>query len=223
MTLFLTWFLVLGGAFVLFCSIKNYDWYFRLGGIKAQRLLKTIGRKSARILYIVVGASMLGWGVYRVANPPAFIDPSFLDALSRPQEIELTKDEATGLLEKSEKIRGLELGPDKKWSVFWTILEPDDAIFPSAREAAERSTDFSKGFHLPKTDVGPFHVGGRIVYYDADYVICDNFLFSKHPLESAEFVMVLCDRELSTLPESEGLPVFFARKASAAFAALTEF
>ncbi len=49
--------LMLAGAFCIFCSVRNFDWFFN--NRKAVPLVKIFGRNGARILYIVLGVFII--------------------------------------------------------------------------------------------------------------------------------------------------------------------
>lgn len=50
-----------GGLFSVVCAAKDYDWFME--SRKAQRLTRIIGRKAARIFYMILGACMACAGV----------------------------------------------------------------------------------------------------------------------------------------------------------------
>ncbi len=52
---------ILAGAFTVFCSVMNFDWY--MNNRKARRLSAIIGRNGARILYIVIGVIIIIAGI----------------------------------------------------------------------------------------------------------------------------------------------------------------
>jgi hypothetical protein len=130
----------------------------------------------------------------------------------------LLDDEALAKLKMVEEIDALE-SSDGVWTSFRTRLLPEDPHFVDARDAAAAGPDFHKGFHLGSRRIGGERIEGRIIHFDAELVICDNVIFSKHPLSDAEFVMAICDEATS----SEGeLTLMFARKGSEWFTKLTK-
>ncbi|MDR2137713.1 MAG: immunity 17 family protein [Synergistaceae bacterium] len=48
--------LLLIGVFSAFCAAKNYDWF--MGSRKARFLVKILGRRVARIFYLILGLSL---------------------------------------------------------------------------------------------------------------------------------------------------------------------
>ncbi len=56
-----TGFILIGvGAFSVFCSIKDYDWFMEHR--KARLLVKLLKRNGARIFYTVLGAGLIVFG-----------------------------------------------------------------------------------------------------------------------------------------------------------------
>lgn len=45
---------VLGGVFCIFCSYKDYDWFF-----KARGVVSMFGREGARKFYYILGAVLI--------------------------------------------------------------------------------------------------------------------------------------------------------------------
>lgn len=43
----------LAGLFLIFCSLKNYDWFFE--SRKLRHFTRLLGRKGARIVYAIIG------------------------------------------------------------------------------------------------------------------------------------------------------------------------
>lgn len=44
---------ILGGAFSIFCSVKDYDWFFN--NHRAKPFVFLLGRNGARVFYILLG------------------------------------------------------------------------------------------------------------------------------------------------------------------------
>lgn len=44
---------ILVGLYLIFCSIKNFDWFFE--GRRMRHFSKLFGRKAARIIYAIIG------------------------------------------------------------------------------------------------------------------------------------------------------------------------
>jgi len=206
----LTVFLLVAGAFTVFCSFKNYDWFFNSKEQGPQKAIAKLGRGLSRVAFILIGLACLGWGIYRVIEPPRDIPLTFLQDIARPVGIDLSSPEAGAQLQSSGDIQKLEVASSGDWISFETVLPTDNPHYVDARDAAVAGPDFRKGFHLNPKNVDGSKVGGRIVHYDEDYVICDNVLFSKQPLSSAHFIMVICPEDLSE--EVDGLRLVFARR-----------
>jgi len=209
-TTLLNVFLFGAGFFTLACAVMNYGWFFKTNEKLPSLLISALGNKWARIYFAVIGVICLGWGAYRLENPPRDIPVVFLYDLAKPEGIDLTNDKVLQKLKSSKAFQAIKSN-NGKWDSFQTILPKSSPHFTDARDAAAAGPDFRKGFHLGSRTVDGFKVEGRIAHFDSEYVICDNVIFSKHPLSSAVFIMVICDEKTS---RGEGLTVFFARKGS---------
>lgn len=55
------WVLVAAGAFAMFCSAMNFDWFFN--SRKAKMFVKIFGRTGARIFYVILGTAITTIGV----------------------------------------------------------------------------------------------------------------------------------------------------------------
>ena len=53
--------LILAGIFSVVCAAFDFDWF--MNHRKAQYISKRIGRKGARIFYVVLGAVIIAFGV----------------------------------------------------------------------------------------------------------------------------------------------------------------
>lgn len=209
---FLTVFLVVGGAFTFWCSLKNYDWFFNFPG-PSQAFIAVFGRPAARVFYILFSLVLLGWGVVRVVDPPRQIPITWINDVAKPEGLDLMDGSKSlpELEQKLSKIRHLQTDPTG-WTSFWWPLNRDLPYFEDARDSSLAGPDFSEGFHYRKRSVGNLVVEGRVLYFDANGMSCDNWLFSSHPLSSAAFAVVICTPEASQANGfSEGLAVFYCR------------
>jgi|GEM_PF-5469620 len=89
-TITLTVFLFASGLFTPVCAIANYKWFFKTGELMPASLIAMIGKRGARVFFIIVGIACLAWGVIRVVNPPreipvAFLHPSTSPYATRPR------------------------------------------------------------------------------------------------------------------------------------------
>ncbi len=221
-TEFLTLFLFLGGAFTVWCCIKDYDWYFKYGGFSLF-FIDGPWRQVARIIYGFFGLVMLTWGTARLVDPPPVIPTEFIFELGKPYGIDLIPAE-----DSLEQLRGKSVfnlkEDDKGWTSFWVPLEKDDPNYQSAALAAKAGPDFAEGFHRSSCSPGGQPVEGRIIYFDSGLQSCDNMLFSKKPLSTAAFVMVICTEEVSAgYKETEGLVVHFFRAETPPFQTATYY
>jgi small neutral amino acid transporter SnatA (MarC family) len=62
-------FLVVGGAFSFVGALKDWDFFFE--SRRAQRLVRIIGRKGAKVFYLVVGLLLLAGGLVMLLIGPA--------------------------------------------------------------------------------------------------------------------------------------------------------
>jgi len=221
--LFLTWFLLIAGLFTLWCSVKNYDWFFSWGG-KAEQFINMVGRKVARAFYILIALALIGWGGYRLVNPPPVIPTTFIFEFAKPGGIDLTAAAAAteALKQNTQDVK--ELTTDESgWTSFWTALPKDHPVFAAAAASAVAGPDFAEGFALPRKNVGERLIEGRIVYFNEALESCDNVLFSKRPLKSAAFVMVICSEAISAANGLDGaLMVYYLRAGTEAYRIVTK-
>lgn len=54
-------FAILGGAFSIFCAVKDYDWF--MNNRRARPFVQMFGRQGARAFYIFLGAILLFVGL----------------------------------------------------------------------------------------------------------------------------------------------------------------
>ena len=220
-SLFLTLFLLIGGAFTVWCAARDYDWYFKVAGLP-MLFINTVGRRAARVIYILAGLGMLSWGVSRVVDPPPTIAADFIYDLGRPHGIDLVDSRATEELKlKPEAVFGLqtdELG----WTSFWMLLTKDSPHYESAALSSDAGPDFSEGFALSRRMVNGKPLQGRIIYFSAEMESCDNVIFSKKPLSSAAFVMVISSKALSDRHSKGGIPVHFFRAGTELYSTVTK-
>lgn len=217
----LTIFLIVVGVISLVMSLLKAEYLHFLAIGDAKKLLDIFGGKVMRMFYAFIGAICLVWGISRVIDPPREIPVVFLHELAKPAGIELVADDALAKLKEAEGILDLK-ETDDSWAFFEMRLPADHSHFVDARDAAVARSDFRKGFHLGARKLNDRNVEGRIVSFNADYVICDNMLFSKKPLSSTVFVIVICD-EATSAQEDGSLVLLFAKKGSPEFETLNAY
>lgn len=218
-TLILTIFLFFAGIFTLFCAFAKYEWFLSDEDLQETLIYRIIGKKGIRIFFFAIAGICIAWGTARIVNPPREIPSEFLFDIAKPDGIDLTTEDALEKLKAVDSINSLKQ-KDGKWASFESNLLAASEFFTDARDAAAAGPDFDKGFNLRSLRIDGAKVEGRIVYFDPDYVVCNNWLFSKNPLSSAEFVMVICNEDTS---EEGTLRLLFARKGSAWYDKLTDF
>ena len=220
-SLVLTTFLTASGALTFWCSLKNYDWFFDFPG-PSRLFISLVGRKVSRVVYLLFSIFLLGWGLARIVAPPPKIPTEFVFDLAKPAGIDLTASSGVvfNLLKASNKIRDLQLD-QSGWISFWIALDPNTPYFADAVSSTNAGPDFHEGFAFRSKSYGGRRIDGRIVYFDADLVSCDNVIFSDHPLSSAHFALVICTPEASSENGFGGsLSVFYCRAGSELYSKL---
>ena len=65
---FTVFFAIAAGAFCIYCSYKDYDWFFN--NHKARPLVSLFGREGARKFYYVLGAILVFLGLFMLFSLP---------------------------------------------------------------------------------------------------------------------------------------------------------
>ncbi|MGF1453684.1 MAG: hypothetical protein ACFB21_16625 [Opitutales bacterium] len=220
-SLVLTAFLTASGAFTFWCSLKNYDWFFNFPG-PSRLFILLVGRKFSRAVYLLFSIFLFGWGIARIVNPPPEIPTEFVFDLAEPAGIDLTEPKGAVFkrLKESDAISDLRFD-QSGWISFWLALDPNTPYFADAVSSTKAGPDFHEGFAFRSRSYGDKMLDGRIVYFDADLVSCDNIIFSDNPLSSAHFALVICTPEASRQNGfGESLSVFYCRSGSELYANL---
>lgn len=212
-SIILTVFLAVSGVFTFWCALKNYDWFFNFPG-PSQLFIQLIGRTPSRIVYLFFSIILLGWGITRIISPPPKIPTDFIYQLAKPDGINLSEPtEATLALNKIPPSLITQLQYDQAgWISFWKSLSPDTPIFSQAAASTTAGPDFDEGFTLRKRSYNGMQLEGRILYFDAQSISCDNIIFSSRPLSSASFAMIICTPEASKKNGfGNSLAIFYCR------------
>ncbi len=220
-SLVLTTFLTASGAFTFWCALKNYDWFFNFPG-PSRFFILLVGRKISRVVYLLFSLFLFGWGSARIVEPPPKIPTEFIFDLAKPSGIDLTASSGVvfNSLRASKEIRDLQFD-QFGWISFWMALDPTKPYFVDAVSSTEAGPDFHEGFTFRKKAYGGRQLEGRIVYFDANLVSCDNVIFSGHSLSSAHFALIICTQEASQQNGFSGsLSVFYCRAGSELYAKL---
>jgi len=213
--MFLTIFLVGGGLFTLAAAFLNRDWFFQHP--KAALVTFLLGRSAARAAYACLGLLLTGIGLWRVASPPATVTPVMLQTLTHPQGFSVLDADATSRLRVEKRARWLEL-KDDDWTRFEMVFAEEHPLHALLDDTDSFAVDFDPGFLL-RHRLGSQKIRGTRFYFDASLKPCDNYLFSRTPLSSAEFVVVVWDKAASeAFGEKRGLRAVWYRKTDAEFA-----
>jgi hypothetical protein len=196
-SLVLTLFLAVAGVLVFWGSWRNLDWFFKPKGSYGT-FVRLAGRPVARVCYLVAAMGMIGWAGARLLSPPREIPTGFLHELATPQGIGLTnpREAVVALRQVPGKIRSLQTDASG-WVSFWTSLDPAVPYLPDAVASTQAGPDFPEGFAFRRRALGEMILEGRILYFDTHNVSCDHGLFSRHPLDSAVFALIICTPEAS--------------------------
>ena len=156
-------------------------------------------------------------------SPPEKIPVGFIYDLASPQGIELSDiaTATTKLLSAKHPIYEVRVD-EQGWASFWYDLDSASPLFSHAVASSTAGPDFHEGFAFPEKSIGNKELSGLIIYFDTALTSCDNVLFSKHPLDSASFAMIVCNPEASRHNGGgDSLTVFYCRKGSAVYRKLT--
>jgi len=192
--MFLTLFLLSTGLFSAAGGILNWEWFF--AHPKARLLVRLFGRTGARAFYVLLGGLFLFFGVTRLVTPPLTLTEPMLRTLTHPAGFALTSPEATERLKALPGRDDFQVSDNGQWQSFSLMLGPDHPLSPLLRDTDGFNVDTDPGFVWKrKLDGKPMR--GAIYYFDHDLHPCDNWLFSRHPLASASFVVVVLDEDSS--------------------------
>jgi len=208
----LTIFLISAGLYTLAASALNWDWFFRHP--TAAPVTWLLRRTGARIAYAALSLFLLSIGGWRVISPPATLTPEILKSLTHPEDFSVLETNATTQFRAAQRI----VLKDGEWTRFEKVLSPSHPLHDILDDTDSFGVDFDPGFLLRHRLQGKV-IRATIFYFDAALRPCDNFLFSRTPLSSAEFVVVIWDKEASlAFGEKQGLRAVWYRRTDADFA-----
>lgn len=217
--MFLTLFLLFTGLFSVAGGLRNWEWFF--AHPKARLFVLLFTRTGARFFYVLLGGMFLYFGGARLVEPPLTVTQAMLRTLSNPAEFALTSPDAAEGLKALPGWDDFQVSEGGQWLSFSRTLEPGHPLYPLLRDTDGFDVDTNPGFVWKrKLDGQPAR--GVIFYFDRGLHPCDNWLFSRHPLASAEFVVVVLD-EASTraLTDRVGLKAFWIHRTSRHFEGYT--
>jgi hypothetical protein len=208
----LTVFFLIAGGFTLAAALLNWTWFFLHP--TAAPVTWLLGRTGARLAYTALGLMLFGVGAWRVASPPASVTPALLQTLTHPEGFSVLETKATA---QFRSVQRLAL-KDGEWSQFEKTLPPSHPLHDLLDDTDTFAVDFDPGFLLRHRLQGKSIRATRF-YFDATLRPCDNFLFSRTPLSSAAFVVVVWDKQASlAFGQQEGLRAVWYRHTDADFA-----
>jgi hypothetical protein len=208
----LTVFLLSSGLFTLAAAFLNRDWFFQHP--KAALVTFLLGRSGARAAYACLGLLLTGTGVWRVASPPVTITSEMLRTLTHPKGFSVLAADAASQLRTAERL----VLKDGEWTGFEMALPASHPLHALLDDTDSLGVDIDPGFLMKHRFQGEV-IRATIFYFDASLRPCDNYLFSRTPLSSAEFVVVVWDKAASeAFGEKRGLRTVWYRKTDADFA-----
>lgn len=211
----LTLFLAGAGLFTLTAVFLNRDWFFHHP--KAALVTLLLGRSGARAAYACLGLFLTGIGVWRMVSPPATVTPVMLHTLTHPHGFSVLDADAAAKLRVQDGIKRL-MPKDGDWTRFEMVFAENHPLHALLDDTDTFAVDFDPGFLL-RHRIGDQKIRGTRFYFDAALRPCDNYLFSRTPLSSAEFVVVVWDKAASeAFGEKRGLRTVWYRKTDADFA-----
>lgn len=207
----LTLFLICAGLYTLAASLFDWDWFFRHP--TAAPVSWLLRRTGARIAYAALSLFLLSVGCWRVISPPATLTPEMLKSLTHPEGFSLLATDAAAQLRAAQRIAI----KDGEWTRFEKVIPPSHPLHDILDDTDSFGVDFDPGFLLKHRLEGKV-IRATIFYFNAALRPCDNFLFSRTPLSSAEFVVVVWDKEASmAFGEKLGLRGVWYRRTDADF------
>ncbi|MES2598358.1 MAG: immunity 17 family protein [Verrucomicrobiota bacterium] len=219
--MFLTLFLLFAGLFSAAGGILKWKWFFE--NPNAQFVMMFLGRNGARVFYIALGAVLITVGGSRLASPPLTVTEPMLQTLTQPWTFSLLSEKAAPRLEGVRELRDLAVSKDGQWQSFSTVWTSAHSLFPVLRDTDTFSVDIEPAFTLRRTVAGQAIKAAQF-YFDQDLHSCDNWLMSKHPLESAAFMVVVFDEASTRAVTGEpGLLVTWLHRSSPLYRKYTSY
>ncbi len=211
----LTLFLLCGGLFSLAAAVLNWHWFYQHP--KAALVTLLLGRMGARVFYGLLGLALAGVGGWRLVSPPAQISSAALRTLTHPAGTSVLAKTAAADLNAIALAGSLNVVAGE-WKRFSTVITAQHPLHSILDDTDTLAVDFEPGFLMRHRFEGRT-VRATIFYFDAALRPCDNYLFSRTPLSSAEFVVVVWDKAASeAFGEKRGLRTVWYRKTDADFA-----
>lgn len=210
--MFLTLFLLATGLFSVAGGILNGEWFF--AHPKARLLVRLFGRTGARAFYMLLGSLFLYFGAARLVVPPLTLTDPLLATLTHPAGFALTSPEATEGLKTLPGRDDFQMTDNGQWQSFSLRFDTGHPLFPLLRDTDGFNVDLDPGFVWKRKLEGK-PMRGAIYYFDSALHPCDNWLFSRHPLGSAVFVVVVLDEKSTlSLTGQDGLKAIWLHRSS---------
>lgn len=204
----LTIFLLSAGLFTLAAALLNWEWFFLHH--TAAPVTWLLRRTGARIAYAALGLVLLGVGGWRVISPPATVTAEMLQTLTHFEGSSVLAADAVSHLRTAQRLALND--KDGQWTRFEQVFSQSHPLHDLLDDTDSFGVDFDPGFLLKHRLQGE-GIRATIFYFDATLRPCDNFLFSRTPLASAEFVVVIWDKHASlAFGETQGLRAVWYRR-----------
>lgn len=207
--MFLTYFLLGAGLLCLAASILDWHWFFAHSA--AAPVVLILGRKGARVTYLLVGLFFGGISVFRMVHTPLTITDEGLKSLTHPFGFSLLQEDAASRLKTVSNMRHLKSN-GTRWEHFDLVLKDAHVLYPALKDTDTFSVDLPPAF-LHRGRFKEEVMRAASFYFDSTLRPCDNWLLSKTPLDSAEFIVLVWDEAASkALGVSDGLLAEWYRK-----------
>jgi hypothetical protein len=190
-----------------------------------KRLLQATGASALLAVSMMLGSCSVWRALEAQAYPQNQKDLAVLKLLAQPNGINLVADDALDNLRHDSEIVGLQT-VGRRFDVFLYVAQPSMSGYAEILELIR----FSPPAFLERKPVGfmtydfplfDHKLTGREYYFDASYQLCNNMLFSTHPLNTARLVLIVFDEQSSySVMGKPGLLCLYAHSDSQLFKAI---
>lgn len=199
-----------GGALCVFCAWRNYEWYLRLS------FFSFLGRKWNRRVLIALGLFILVPGVLRMVCTRVIFSEEDAHFFTQPRGFGLMGPDVGVRLRSTPGVFSYR-GADDSWREFALVVKPEQ--FPALLNPSSLFVDVEGGFLVNERAFSGKKCTGVMMHFDKNYRLCDNVLFSKTPLSSSEFIVLVWDEPTSrAFGTASGLLSTYHRRGTEVFA-----
>jgi hypothetical protein len=203
-----------GGLFCTFCAFRNHDWFFE--NWAARPFVRLLGRRWARLFYIALGIFVMTPGVIRMVRPPAKFAAEHAHWFTCPFGFGLLDAGSTERIRSTAGVVSFREA-NGKWTEFGLVVTLER--FPVLGDPSSLFVDVDGGFRFNERMIAGKSCTGVVMYFDAAYRPCDRVIFSRTPVDSAEFIVMVLDAATShAFGCKDGLISSFHRRGTPMFA-----